>query len=120
MMGFDPGKEPRMPTLRMHLIRWAFAIVTVLGLAASRADVDAMYTVTDLGALPGYTQSIAFGLNASGQVVGASFDSNSSTSFIYSGGRLTAINSSLPYAINDASQIAAGDANGINNAGQTV
>ena len=54
-------------------------------------------TLTDLGTLPGGTQSFAYGINNSGQVVGAS-DSVVSTlhAFLYSGGRMKDLNALIP------------------------
>ena len=53
----------------------ALAVVTALGLAATRPVIAQNYTVTDLGALPGKISSTVNlgGLNASGQVSGTSY-----------------------------------------------
>ena len=77
-------------------------------------------TITDLGALtPAGTPSAAFGINASGQVVGASAPYPNAPApghaFLYSGGHMTDLNLLLPAgsgwqlssatAINDSGQI---------------
>ena len=47
------------------------------------------YTVTDLGTLPGGTQSCAYGINNSGQVVGSAETSGGADhAFLYSGGSM--------------------------------
>lgn len=70
----------------------------------------------DLGTLGG-VQSVAYSINASGQVVGNSFISDNSTvhAFLYSGGAMQDLNNLIPpgsgwqlvaaYGINDAAQI---------------
>jgi probable HAF family extracellular repeat protein len=54
------------------------AFLFVFPFAASRAGAAVMYTVTDLGTLPGSTSSIATGINNKGQVVGYCNTENSS------------------------------------------
>lgn len=100
-----------------------------------------MYTITDLGTLPGATSSIATGINDAGQVVGYSGNNVSymptsadpyntasdPRSFLYSNGQLSQV--ANPYngsfgnlptgSINDAGQVAAVNQS-INASGQVV
>jgi len=117
----------------------------MLGLAflsawIARAEASPTYSIIDLGTLPGTTQSIATGINASGQVVGVSYSGSGSftsdaalqylgisydagaKSFLYSGGRMSGINPTdgPANAINDAGQIVGGSYPSINNVGQYV
>jgi probable HAF family extracellular repeat protein len=86
---------------------------------------------TDLGALPGYSQSFASGINSNGQVVGylytmSLFGSASYDAFLYSGGTMVDLNTLIPAnsgwdleyasAINDNGQICG---YGTNPSGQT-
>ena len=74
-------------------------------------DGATAYTITDLGTLPGGTESVAGGLNASGQVAG---DSGVlfSCAFLYSSGKMTALGT-LPGDTDS-------NATGINTSGQVV
>ena len=96
--------------------RSLLAAAALAFLAAMRVDAASMYTITDLGTLPGTTTSIATGINDLGQVVGYSNNSigispvAGSQSFLYSGGQLTSIGNP---SLNDP-------AGGINNSGQVV
>ena len=121
----------------------AFVLLT-LPLSAAQAD-PLSYSITDLGTLPGTTQSIATGINAQGQVVGVSYTTSDGTwnptgvlyplaastglsydagakSFLYSNGQLTQINPAggLVNAINNAGQVVGGNFSSINNWGQSV
>ena len=100
-----------------------------------------MYTITDLGTLPGATSSIATGINDLGQVVGYSGNNVSYSftsanpylagsnpqSFLYSNGQLSQIANPYngPYGnlpagvINDSGQVAAVNQS-INASGQVV
>ena len=83
--------------------------------ASPAAKADPIYTITDLGTLPGTTMSVATAINNNGQVVGVSYNAsdgmfvqnfpwsanpprfvqNNGTggqSFLYSGGQMTSIN----------------------------
>jgi probable HAF family extracellular repeat protein len=73
--------------------------------------------LTDLGVLPGGTQSFAYGINKSGQVVGAS-DSAASTlhAFLYTAGVMKDLNSLIP----TNSGWVLTEARAINNGGQIV
>jgi probable HAF family extracellular repeat protein len=101
------------------------AALAVLLLSGSRGHADAIrYTVTDLnsGALSGGSGGEAFGINASGQVVGTYVVNSQPRSFLYSGGKLTDTTSSgaTGLGINNAGQMTKGGDNGINNVGQTI
>ena len=73
--------------------------------------------VTKIGMLPGATNSFAFGINNSNQVVGASTLSNStSRAFVWLNGTLTDLNSLLPAGFNWDLR----EARGINDKGQIV
>src|SRR2546430_9949553 len=75
--------------------------------------------MTDLGLLPGETDSVAYGVNASGDVVGNTNGSacgcGPDTAFVYTGGAMWNLNSLIPggsgwdlrnaRAINDSGQI---------------
>jgi probable HAF family extracellular repeat protein len=73
---------------------------------------DAQYTVTDLGTLGG-SQSYAYGINASGQVVGYSYTASGGPyAFLYGNGTMTNLGTpgtsyscSYAYGINDSGQI---------------
>jgi hypothetical protein len=123
--------------------RTPIALVIVLALGAGESRADPLYTITDIGTLPGTSQSVAMGINASGQVVGISynsgdgsmsnpagttapptFDQNGSgaESFLYSGGQLTQISPTggLATSLNASGQIVGGQYSSINDAGQYV
>jgi len=70
------------------------------------ADGPPEYNVTDLGTLPGASSSYAYGINASGQIVGTS----GGNAFIYSNGSMTNLGAGAAYGINAAGQ-AVGEAN---------
>src|SRR5947208_2109644 len=96
-------------------LRGLYAVLlglVLVGSSGREAWADPIYTITDLGTLPGTTQSIATGINASGQVTGVSYSSSDGTwttgvilgpaaprsydsaaqSFLYSNGQMTQIN----------------------------
>ncbi len=87
----------------------AFALIFPLFSQQARGAV--MYTVTDLGTLPGDSSSWATGINNLGQVVGVSGPDNA---FIYSGGQMQKLGNlpgydySHPYAINISGQVVGG------------
>src|SRR5690242_20444143 len=66
--------------------RFVFGVVVVA--CARLASADPLYTVKDLGLVPGGTSSAANAINASGVVVGASAISNGTHLFRYSQGTL--------------------------------
>ncbi len=117
----------------------SFAIVLFITANAQAAPIS--YQISDLGTLPGTTQSIATGINAQGQVVGVSYSSSDGTwtangalfplgisydagakSFLFSSGQMTQINPTdgLANAINNAGQIVGGHYSSINNSGAYV
>ena len=82
-----------------------------LALSSVAAASPSGYYITDIGVLPGDTGSAAYGVNDSGQVVGASISSAGTSSVVlYSGGSLIDI-SAL------ASLSGSGAATGINDSG---
>lgn len=75
--------------------RWAATalfMTALFGISTAPAQA-ADYTITDLGTLPGDTNSVASGINGNGQVVGysdtGSFDNHA---FLYSKGSMTDTN----------------------------
>ncbi|HEV8200661.1 MAG TPA: hypothetical protein VGS03_11630 [Candidatus Polarisedimenticolia bacterium] len=76
----------------VHLV---LAAIVAAGLALGTAGpvmAQASYVVQDLGALPGDTSSIAWGINANGDVVGWSMGSNGTRAFLYTtGGGMVAL-----------------------------
>src|SRR3989344_3471563 len=95
--------------------RWAAAALSVaaLSLVATTPAWAVAYTITDLGTLGGIDNaSYAYGINASGQVVGASYApaSSGTRAFLYSGGVMTNLgdlggNGSVAYGINNNGQV---------------
>src|SRR2546430_16934527 len=80
-----PGGMSRMGTTPTI----AFLVLAVASLVAM-PHASAAVTVRDLGTLPGYTWSDALGINAAGQIVGASGDMGSQARpFLLGGGGLT-------------------------------
>lgn len=92
--------------------------VSVLGLAiasggAARAGV-AMYTATPLGYLPGDTVSWAYGINASGDVVGTSYDSGGNPhAFVYDAAGMQMVGPGQGIAINNAGEVLVSSLNGL-------
>jgi uncharacterized membrane protein len=125
--------------IRRLFVPGLVALTACLG--GSRAKADPMYSIVGLGTLPGTTQSIATGINASGQVTGVSYNSSDGTwgsgavllpynvsydagakSFLYSNGQMTQINPTdgPANAINNSGQVVGGDYTSINDQGQYV
>jgi len=80
--------------------RTTITALALLALAMSVAGVarparaEILYTLKDLGTLPGGNFSQGFGVNASGQVVGDSLTASGAThAFLYSGGQMLDLNS---------------------------
>jgi uncharacterized membrane protein len=115
-------------------------LAAVLGVGRS-ALADPMYSIVGLGTLPCTSQSIATGIDASGQVTGVSYTRSDGTwsadgvlspynvsydagakSFIYSNGQMTQIdpNDGPANAINDSGQVVGGHYSSINDQGQYV
>jgi probable HAF family extracellular repeat protein len=114
------------------------------GLGGPSAFADPLYTIKDLGTLPGQTSSVATAINNQGQVVGISYNSSDGNfasgltgvetpprfhstgpgaqSFLFSGGQITQISpiGGLAMSINDSSQVVGGPNASINNSGQYV
>ncbi len=70
------------------------------------------YEIIDLGTLTGFSGSVAYGINASGQVVGWAEDAvDTSHAFLWSGGTMTDLGTlpggtdSAAYGINDSGQV---------------
>ena len=83
----------------------------------SRAFLYAQRRMTNLGTLPGGTQSFAHGINRNGQVVGASdLDGRGLRAFIYDRGQMTDLNSQIPASSGWTLTVA----RGINRNGQIV
>ncbi len=114
-----------MRSIRGH---WKCVILGMLGLLAlttTKAHASAMYSVTGLGILPGTTQSLAVGINSSGQVIGVSYNTSlndsDAQSFLYSSGSLTRVSpvgGGPAKAINDSGVIVGGSNMSINNSGE--
>jgi probable HAF family extracellular repeat protein len=84
--------------------------IVVFG-SVETAFADNAYTFTRFD-VPGSTVTCAFGINDSGQIVGALYDGTTYHGFLYSGGSFTTID--VPGATGNTA------ANGINNSGQIV
>jgi probable HAF family extracellular repeat protein len=130
--------------MRSRRAREVFTVLlslAFLGLSARGARADRMYSIQDLGTLPGTSQSIATGINASGQVTGISYSSTDGTwkdvgvrsslglsydagakSFLYSNGQMTQINpvDGPANAINASGQVVGGHYSSVNDSGQYV
>jgi uncharacterized membrane protein len=126
-----------------HLLRRVItplSFVTLLTLAAPEARAVPLYTIQDLGTLPGKANSIATSINNQGQVVGISYNDadgqvydngtryrynqtgTGTQSFLYDDGKTTRIDpvGGPALAINDHGQVVGGPYASINNAGQYV
>ena len=88
------------------------AVVVLVLLVGGWAEAGTLYQVTDLGTVPGGTASLAFGINASGQVVGEVSTANQPNAFLYTGGPLqdlgTPSQESGANAINASGQVVGG------------
>ena len=96
-----------------------FASVLLAGICLSASVQAQNYTITEIGALPGYPNSEAGDINASGKIVGRSFsrglnvrDPELNRAFVYSNGTISDLGSvaGYPYSV----------AAGINDSGQIV
>lgn len=63
-------------------------LAIAIGLS-SQAHATVQYTITDLGALTGSSNSTGYAINNSGQVIGSYADATGSHGFLYSGGTMT-------------------------------
>ncbi|HEX5244439.1 MAG TPA: hypothetical protein VFW23_14350, partial [Tepidisphaeraceae bacterium] len=110
--------------MKYKLARFAPILASVL-FVPSIALADVQYTVTDLGALPGDTESWPTAINSSGQVVGYSAVPGAHyNAWLYSNGSMTSLgNPAFPgsqaFALNDVGQVV-GTSNGPNQGGAFV
>ena len=74
------------------------SVLFILSVVVENASGQVQYTVTDLGTLPGYAyQSVATGINNSGQAVGYSVDSSGMAAFLWtSSSGMQDLNSLIP------------------------
>ena len=99
---------------RFSIRQFATAVLALLAIGATaNAGIDVTkYSLTDLGTLPGFNQSVATSINNKGQVVGSSADGVSTThAFLYSSDAMM----DLGTLAGDYSE-----SDGINNLGQVV
>ena len=75
-------------------------------------EADVLYSVTDLGTLPGGTRSRAYGINNAGQVTGYS----DGHAFVYSNGQMMDLNALIDPALG----VTLLEGRGINDSGQIV
>ena len=118
--------------------------VLVIGVAGTSARADAIYSIRDLGTLPGQTSSVATAINNQGQVVGISYNNSDgyfaetlsgsgepprfqqtgggAQSFLYNNGQTSEINpmGGLAMSINASGQVVGGQYTSINDSGQYV
>ena len=84
--------DPSAKTARSRLLRIAQVLAVILAatllvpIKGAAAATSAVYRVDDLGTLPGDSSSFAFGINASGQVVGGSSGPTGNHAFKYTDG----------------------------------
>jgi probable HAF family extracellular repeat protein len=140
-----------MDEAAMNLIRKRHGLVRVLAtmvalLASTKARSDPLYTISDLGTLPGTSESVATAINNAGQVVGVSYNAadgyygyyqgslsqaepqqffptgSGAQSFLAANGQMTSINPNggLARSINDAGDVVGGTNVSINASGQYV
>jgi len=97
--------------VRSSIYRFGWALLALM-LIGTRANAGAVpiFTLTDLGTLPGTGGSSASGINDSGQVVGYSTGATAQYVFLYSGGTMHALDTvpgrdSRVNAINNSGQV---------------
>jgi uncharacterized membrane protein len=129
-------------SFRRPLLFWLFTAMA--GLAGSAAQADPLYSITDLGTLPGKTSSVATAISNQGQVAGISYNgpdgyftdvfqgsanpprftvtANGAQSFLYGSGQMTQINPTggLAMSINNSGQVVGGQYSSIDDLGQYV
>jgi len=100
--------------MKFNNLFWYLAV-----LFASSSCLAQMYTVTDLGVLPGYRSSYGYGINSAGQVVGyAETAAGHRHAFLWSNGSMQDLGTlpgttdSIATSINDAGQVVGVTANG--------
>jgi probable HAF family extracellular repeat protein len=81
--GILPRRSEKSPVDLARLLVASAALCLTLS-AASPAIAQSSYTVEDLGTLPGDSSSVAWGINANGDVVGWSTGPNGTRGFVYS------------------------------------
>lgn len=95
----------------MSLLIRALALPALLAFAPPSAQAMPLYTLTDIGVVPGRFASFGAGVNAAGQVAGSSFGGGSHVAFRNDAGVLTDLgNLGMPYSV----------ATGINATGNVV
>src|SRR4051794_27690828 len=93
----------------MQILKTIFTFLFALALAGTfRPATAQVYTITDLGTLPGTDKSTALGINAAGQVVGTSHMSGHYHPFLWDGGAMSSLSAGEGFAqaVNAAGQIA--------------
>jgi probable HAF family extracellular repeat protein len=86
-------------------------VAVVICASGAMAWAAPLYTITDLGTVPGSTKSIPFGINNAGQVVGyCDIGANDRHAFLYSGGQMQDLgtlggNTSTATGINSSGQV---------------
>jgi probable HAF family extracellular repeat protein len=100
----------------------SFAIICAISTAA---QASGLYTITELGTLPGTTSSTATAISDNGLVTGYSVNGPNGTpqAWVYSNGQMTPvtpIGGGIPKAINDSGQVVGGNFTSINDSGQYV
>jgi probable HAF family extracellular repeat protein len=94
---------------RLAVLTWTLPLL----LTSVAAAAPNYYVITDMGVLPGDASSAAYGVNDSGQVVGASISSTGvSSAVLFSGGSLTDVGAlaslsgpATAMAVNDAGSV---------------
>jgi probable HAF family extracellular repeat protein len=76
------------PLVALVAALFATVVLVVSGERTGAQEQQQSYTVTDLGVFPGGSASSAFGINASGQVVGYSETSSGDRAFLYENGQM--------------------------------
>jgi uncharacterized membrane protein len=145
MAGRKGAKVMGAQVSRCKFLFDAALLLGVLPLGLGSARADALYTIRDLGTLPGTSMSVATGINNQGQVVGISYNpqdgtfglpgghdeimppffsasGNGAQSFLNGNGTLTQIypKDGLATAINDSGVVIGGPYSSINSSGQYV
>ena len=129
----------RVASAPLRCLQPVLGAIALLVCSATWVAASPTYSITDLGTLPGQSESVATGINAQGEIVGVSAnaidnvgnawprvnpqDNLGVSSFLYGGGHMTQINpigGSPANAINNAGQVVGGFNSSINNSGQYV